>query len=132
MPLHRSLHSVALTVMLMGSLVGATAATSRAASPAAVHRARVTILNFAFTPATLKIRAGTTVVWTNKDSVTHTVTATRGRWGSGDLNQGQTFTHTFEKAGTYTYHCAIHPSMVAKIIVTASSRPSVKQERYAP
>jgi plastocyanin len=78
----------------------------------------VTILNFQFAPTTLKITGGTTVVWTNKDSVAHTVTGTNAPWGSGNLNLGQTYAHTFTKAGTYQYHCAIHPSMSASVLVS--------------
>ena len=117
MSLRRALLPLVLTVTLAGSFATITAATGHAAGPAVPRRARVTILNFAFAPVTLKITAGTTVVWTNKDSVAHTVTG--ARWSSGALNQGQSYAYTFKKPGSYTYHCAFHPSMIAHVVVSA-------------
>ena len=87
----------------------ATSSTSNASS--------VSIANFSFSPATLNVAVGTKVTWTNNDSVTHTVTAIQGAFDSNDLSPGSTFSFTFTKAGTYTYHCKIHPSMTATIIV---------------
>lgn len=77
----------------------------------------ITIANFAFAPATLTVKVGTKVTWTNNDSATHTVTALQGAFDSGDLPTGQSFSFTFTKAGTYNYHCAIHASMTATIVV---------------
>jgi plastocyanin len=78
----------------------------------------VSIANFSFTPAKLSISVGTTVIWTNNDTVTHTVTADQGAFDSGDLSAGNTFSFTFSKAGTYPYHCNIHSSMVGTIVVS--------------
>jgi plastocyanin/predicted lipoprotein with Yx(FWY)xxD motif len=78
----------------------------------------VQIANFAFAPASLTVKVGATVTWTNADSTTHTVTADGGSFDSGHLASGATFKHTFAKAGTYTYHCAIHASMTGTITVT--------------
>jgi plastocyanin len=78
----------------------------------------VTIDNFAFSPATLDVAAGTTVTWTNEQDVTHTVTADDGSFDSGNIASGATFSHTFDAAGTIAYHCAIHPTMKASITVT--------------
>ena len=77
----------------------------------------VTIANFAFSPTSLTVKVGTKVSWTNNDSVTHTVTADKGAFNSGPLTPGSTFSFTFTKAGTYSYHCNIHPSMMATIVV---------------
>jgi plastocyanin len=77
----------------------------------------VTLASFAFSPASLTVKMGTKVTWTNKDSVTHTVTADQGAFDSGQLAPGQSFSFTFSKAGTYSYHCNIHPSMTATIVV---------------
>jgi amicyanin len=78
----------------------------------------IQIKNFAFTPATLTIKAGDTVTWTNKDSMAHTVTSDSGsELDSSSLVQGASYSHTFNTPGEYDYHCAVHPSMTAKIIV---------------
>lgn len=84
----------------------------------------VAIQNFAFAPPELKIKVGDSVKFTQKDSVAHTVdtdphpdhTQLPG-FVSGSLSQGQSYTHAFTKAGTFTYHCSPHPSMKGKIIV---------------
>jgi len=80
----------------------------------------VNITNFQFSPSPLTIKAGTTVTWTNSDAVTHTVTSDDGTtFSSGNITNGQTFTFTFSTPGTYTYHCAIHPSMIGTVVVSA-------------
>jgi plastocyanin len=77
-----------------------------------------TIEGFAFNPGTIEISAGTTVTWTNNDSAPHTVTAEGGAFQSGRLNQGDTFSFTFDEPGTYTYYCEFHPNMSGTVIVT--------------
>lgn len=77
----------------------------------------VKITTDAFQPADLNVKVGTTVKWTNDDKNPHTVTSDKGDWGSQELAQGQTFTATFTKAGTFEYHCKLHPDMKGKITV---------------
>lgn|SRR6266496_2202481 len=77
----------------------------------------VTIMNFAFSPLTLTVKTGTKVTWTNKDTVTHTVTADQGAFNSGLLPSGNSFSFTFTQAGTYSYHSNIHHSMMATTVV---------------
>jgi plastocyanin len=80
----------------------------------------VAIEGFAFNPAVQNIPVGTTVVWYNNASVTHTVTARNNLFDSGNLSPGtpgDTFRYTFEHAGTIEYYCKIHPSMVGKITI---------------
>jgi plastocyanin len=77
----------------------------------------VNIQGFAFSPQTLTVAKGTTVTWTNKDSTTHTVTSDDGVWDSGNFANGKTFSYTFNQTGTFPYHCSIHPSMTAKVVV---------------
>jgi len=77
----------------------------------------VSIKNFTFVPMAITVTAGTTVTWTNQDSATHTVTAEDKSFDSGNLAQGQTFRHTFDKPGTYSYICMIHQFMHGTVIV---------------
>ena len=91
----------------------------RATSPASAGEAQtVTIQDFAFTPQTLTIAAGTTVTWTNNDASPHTSTSSNGAWDSGNLNQGESFSFTFTTPGTYDYVCIYHGGMSGTIIVT--------------
>ncbi|MGW2253691.1 MULTISPECIES: cupredoxin domain-containing protein [unclassified Kitasatospora] len=81
----------------------------------------VTIQNFAFSPARLTVKAGTTVTWTNKDTDPHTVTSKQGSGGplnSASLTTGATYQFTFTQPGTYAYFCTIHPFMTATVVVT--------------
>jgi len=77
----------------------------------------VTIKNMAFNPAQITVSAGTTVRWTNQDSITHTVTADNGQFSSGNLTSGDSYQFTFTTPGTYAYHCSIHPNMKGTVVV---------------
>ena len=79
----------------------------------------INISNFAFAPATLSVTTGTTVTWTNRDQVAHTVSDTQDGIASPVLNQSQTYSFKFTKPGTYHYICTIHPFMHGTVIVTA-------------
>ena len=80
----------------------------------------VTIDNLAFSPANIIVKAGTTVTWTNKDSASHTVQETDGQAGpaSDSLATGKAYSYTYATAGTFKYHCSIHPDMVGTVTVT--------------
>jgi plastocyanin len=86
----------------------------------AVATDSVVIKNFAFSPATVTVTAGSTVVWTNNDSIQHDITFNGGGLASNVLNHNDTFSHTFPTAGTYHYICSIHPFMHGTVIVTGS------------
>lgn len=94
--------------------------TSAPASPAghAVPVNSVTIHNFAFGPQIVSVKAGTTVHWTNRDTEAHTVTSNTGAFGSPVLKPGSSYSFTFTKPGTYSYHCTIHPFMTGKVVVS--------------
>jgi plastocyanin len=79
----------------------------------------VTISDFAFSPATITVAAGTKVTWTNQDSSPHTIVSDDGStFKSERLANGASFSFTFTTAGTFAYHCGIHGSMTGKVIVT--------------
>jgi len=104
---------VGLAVLL---LTGQSSSEARAVDdkPAKVA---VTIDYFNFTPATLTVAAGTTVVWTNHDDVPHTATSTDKVFASPVLDTDEKFEFTFQKAGTYSYYCTVHPKMTGKVVV---------------
>jgi plastocyanin len=60
---------------------------------------------------------GTTVTWVNTDSVSHTSTSDGTAWNSGIVSPGGRFSFAFQTAGTFSYHCAIHPGMVGTVVV---------------
>src|SRR6185295_3721394 len=65
----------------------------------------VPIQAFAFQPTTISVPAGTTVTWTNKDPIAHTVTDVNQLWDSGLFEENGTYSMTFTTPGTYTYYC---------------------------
>lgn len=77
----------------------------------------IEIKNFAFTPKVIEVPVGTTVTWTNLDSVAHTATSDDGTFNSGNLNSGEAYSFEFKTAGTYAYSCSYHPSMQGTINV---------------
>jgi plastocyanin len=80
----------------------------------------IAIRNFAFSPATMTVKTGTTVTWTNEDGASHTVVSDAGApvsFTSPSLATGSSYPVTFTQAGTYPYHCSIHPSMTGTVTV---------------
>lgn len=75
----------------------------------------ITISNYSFNPNSTTVPVGTTVTWMNNDSTTHTVTS--DAFASPDIAPNSSYQHTFSAAGTYSYHCSIHPSMTGTVIV---------------
>ena len=78
----------------------------------------VTVVNFAFAPASLSVQTGETVTWTNMDDVSHTVSADNDAFDSGAFGAGASFQLTAGPPGTYTYFCQIHPFMKGTLTVT--------------
>lgn len=111
-----------MAVMLLMAALASTMAPPSSALPGSDPPVAVKIQNFAFSPATITVVIGVnnTVTWTNMDSVTHTVTADDGSFGSGDLSNGQTYTHTFTAPGSFGYHCSIHTYMKGNVVVKGS------------
>src|SRR5205085_3601402 len=101
--------------------------TTAATTPPASNGQAVTITtdssgSFAFSPATLTVKVGTTVAWTNMTQTVHTVTSDDGKSFDSGIStpiaaSGGTYSFTFKSTGTFTYHCQIHPFMKATIIV---------------
>lgn len=84
----------------------------------------VKISDFSFQPASISVTTGSTVVWTNEDSVSHTITADDGSFDSGSIAGGSRFEHIFSQSGTYRYHCSIHPSMTGEVAVSEAESGS--------
>jgi len=79
--------------------------------------ATVDIDNFKFGVASLEVTVGTTVTWTNRDDVPHTVTSTTKVFKSPALDTGEKFSYTFTQAGSFEYFCSLHPHMTGKVVV---------------
>jgi len=101
----------AIAILFLTAIVGAKA---QQASPAIVE---VKIDNFSFGPQAQTVPMGTTVTWTNRDDIPHTVVSTDGVFKSKTLDTDEKFSYTFAKAGTFAYFCSIHPKMTGKVVV---------------
>lgn len=77
----------------------------------------IAIDNFSFTPQEIKVKAGTTITWMNRDDIPHTVVSSDQAFKSKALDTDDKFTTTLTKPGTYSYFCSIHPKMQGKVIV---------------
>jgi amicyanin len=84
---------------------------------AVVDGKQVVVDNFSFTPSTAAVTVGTTVTWTNHDDIPHNVVSPEQKFKSPVLDTDETFSHTFDAAGTYKYYCSIHPRMTGQVVV---------------
>jgi plastocyanin len=94
-----------------------TAASATAAPTGTASPGVVIAHNFMFAPLTVTVKAGTTVTWTNKDEEPHTVVSLTGLFRSGALDTNDSFSFRFDKPGSYSYICTIHPRMTGTIVV---------------
>ncbi|MGH6793804.1 MAG: cupredoxin domain-containing protein [Methylocella sp.] len=85
--------------------------------PARAVDMEVNIDNFTFTPKKLTVKAGTAVVFRNRDDIPHLVVGAKGEFHSKALDTDDTFKFTFAKAGTYGYFCGLHPQMQGEVVV---------------
>lgn len=105
--------------ILLATLAGGLSSSTFAATPPANSSPEVAVKidNFSFSPATITVPAGTTVRWTNRDDLPHTVVSDDKAFKSKALDTDEDFTYTFTKPGTYSYFCSIHPKMTAQVVV---------------
>lgn len=92
-----------------------------APSGEAVRAAKVEIDDFAYVPATVTIQAGGKVTWINRDSEEHTATLDDDSFDTGDLAEGKLGSQSFTEAGSFPYHCEIHPEMTGTVEVVERS-----------
>ena len=97
--------------------LGAGAGMVTASAQAKPGTSEVKIDNFTFGPAELTVKAGTTITWSNRDDIPHTVVSTDKAFKSKVLDTDEKFSFTFSTAGTFPYFCSIHPKMTGKVVV---------------
>jgi plastocyanin len=117
--MRRSLSTAILLAVLGLGIAGPGAGTGNftASAQQKPETAEVKIDNFSFGPAELTVPVGTTVTWTNRDDIPHTVVNTDKLFKSRVLDTDEKFSFTFSKAGTFPYFCSIHPKMTGKVVV---------------
>jgi plastocyanin len=108
---------------------------SRRAANSAAHRSGdpgVTIADFLFSPGSITIHVGDTIVWTNNGPSAHTATANNGSFDTGVLQKGKSASVTFHNPGTFDYHCSIHPFMHGAVVVLASTKTTPSSTKKTP
>jgi plastocyanin len=115
MPPSRTIRRIVVTASALCALVALSAGAAIAADQS------VSISGFAFNPATVTVNVGDSVTWTNNDDVPHTATADNGSFNTGQLGSGDSDSVTFNNAGTFAYHCSVHPSMDGTVVVRATA-----------
>lgn len=106
-------------------LAAATACGGTSSMPASPTptTATVTVMSGAFSPNAVTISVGSTVMWMNQDSGTHSVVADNGAFSSGALAAGTQYSYMFPSAGTFMYHDGSNANMVGTVTVSGSSSP---------
>ena len=107
---------ISATLRKHGVRIAIAAALSLYLGGARAEETKVTIDNFTFTPAELKLKVGDTVTWTNHDDIPHTVVSA-GKFRSKAMDTDGTFSFTFTTTGEYKYFCSLHPHMTGTIKV---------------
>jgi plastocyanin len=112
--------SFVFIVLFLGSQAGCTVQKdnpNKDTTNAAIDSNTVIIRNFSFTPSQLIVKPGVRVTWRNQDGMDHTVTSNDGLFDSGNLKDKASFGYVFTDAGTYQYHCRLHPQMTGSVVV---------------
>jgi plastocyanin len=106
-----------MRTLLVVSALLLTAALPTGAAEARVATKNVSITSFSFSPGKVKVTLGIQVRWSNDDAVAHTSTSNGGFWNTGRFSPGSTRTVRMTSAGTFKYHCKIHPEMHGSVRV---------------
>lgn len=106
---------VAVTVIAVSIVAGGSK--HLFAAPPAASETQVKIDNFTFAPQSITVPVGSSIRWTNRDDIPHTVVSDDKSFKSKPLDTNDEFSFTFTKPGTYSYFCSIHPKMTGKVIV---------------
>ncbi len=106
-----------LKALMYGSATPTPQVTSQTSPSSKTTQNEIQIKNYSYSPESITVKVGDKVTWINQDSVGHSATADDNSFDTGVLSTGQSMNVTFSKAGTFSYHCSVHPSMKATIIV---------------
>lgn len=114
--LRKSMFVLGVAAIALGLFVGPQRVTAHPPQTAA-GTTEVKIDNFSFGPGAIIVAVGTTVTWTNRDDIPHTVVSTEGVFKSKVMDTDDKFSYTFTKPGTFPYFCSMHPKMIGKVVV---------------
>jgi plastocyanin len=107
--------AIGAAVVTMTTMYGTSAHAGQSNPPA--KAVAIEIDNFKFGVVSIDVAVGTTVTWTNRDDVPHTVVSVKKVFKSPPLDTDEKFSYTFNEAGTFEYYCSLHPRMTGAIVV---------------
>jgi len=116
-----------VAVPFVAGIVVAAAISFPVISAPAAPDSKVEIDNFAFSPARITVKAGTTVAWLNADDTPHRVASSSKLFKSKVLDTDGSFSFTFTTPGMYEYFCSLHPYMTGTVVVEGSTGSSAGQ-----
>jgi plastocyanin len=116
-----------MRMALMAFAIGAALACVVAPLAAQTTGVAVAIDNFVFGPKRITVKAGTTVTWTNRDDIPHTVAAKNREFKSKVMDTDESFSFTFSTPGEYAYFCSLHPHMTGTIVVEGTTGSGASQ-----
>ena len=116
-----------LRIAFAAFVAGAAVACVIAPSVAQNNAIPVTIDNFVFSPEKIMVKAGTTVTWTNRDDIPHTVASKDRLFKSKAMDTDESYSFTFTTPGEYSYFCSLHPHMTGTIVVEAATGSAASQ-----
>jgi plastocyanin len=132
----RRIVGLALSMLVVGGVLAPGVAAGGGCQPASMTETRTSdentawLVKCAFEPHVTYIEPGERVTWVNKDHVPHTVTGANMVWGDETyLEQGDKISFTFKEEGVFPYYCALHPGMVAAVVVGDGGTPGIGAER---
>ncbi|HJZ76542.1 MAG TPA: plastocyanin/azurin family copper-binding protein [Vicinamibacterales bacterium] len=112
---------IALAILLL-ALTACSSSTPSTTSPTrgtsvSIVSGSSNLTTTAYAPNPVSVPVGGTVTWMNNDSVAHNSVSNTGVWNSSTIAPGGTYSYTFPTAGSFSYHCSIHPGMVGTVTV---------------
>jgi plastocyanin len=110
-----------VSALVVATLLIVSCYKSKSSYNSAPGTSKITITSSAYSPASLTVVSGSTVMWTNSDNTVHTVTTEDGTLNSGDIAPGSSYSKTFMSAGTFNYHDAHNTAITGVVVVSASS-----------
>ncbi|HWK11921.1 MAG TPA: plastocyanin/azurin family copper-binding protein [Vicinamibacterales bacterium] len=118
--MHTRMRLMLLAMLLMSAAACGSNKSPNSPTPTTANAA---ITGSGFTPATIDISVGSTVVWTNNDTVPHSVVADGGQFNSGTIGPGAKYSYAFPAAGNFPYHDAANPRMTGMVNVSGNTSP---------
>ena len=120
-----------MRTVVLAAVAALALAVTGSSQPASQATKAVAIKSTGFSPASVTIATTDAVKWTNRDTKNHQIVANNGSFASAVIGPGKSYTHTFNTAGTFRYHDALHPALTGRVVVKGPA-PAITIATAAP